>query len=275
MTQERIPERVNSLHVVRTVPNGRAIGIFIFVHGSESHSGWFSKVSQNLAKKGYITVCYDRIGWGQSPGKKGCAEPLSRLSLQLHQFLREAAPDNQTHELPVHIVGLSWGGLLVLHAAARGLLNEAKTLHVLVPGLFPNPKFSLLEKIKIFLGGILGLPFMVDLPWKPADFSTNPDVQSYILKDQLRTTRVSAQFLWRTFLMQQSLNLHHESLRQKSLQFILAENDGIIDTPATAAFAARSGAETIITSSSAHAIVLDSADETAEALHLFASKAAR
>ena len=248
-----------------------ALGSILFIHGSESHTGWFSEIRKNLVNRGYRTISYDRKGWGKSTGRRGIAEDINEL---LDQLGRIIGFEQKTHNCPLHLVGLSWGGLLVTEFVRQGRATTVSSVSALVPGLFPINRFSIWDKLKILLSGIGFHWFMIQLPWLPQDFSSSSTAIKFISEDPLRVTKVSAKFLWQAYQLQRKVAGTAASSDFQKLQIVLGQEDEIVSVKETKEFAAFAKVALAQIQSNSHGIVIDAVEETADAIHKFAASKA-
>ncbi|WP_101808658.1 alpha/beta hydrolase [Paenibacillus pasadenensis] len=85
------------------------------VHGMGEHSGRYAELAQALAEAGIAVLAYDQRGHGRSPGPRGHADSMERLTADAARAVAEAArlwPD-----APLFLYGHSMGGAVALAAA--------------------------------------------------------------------------------------------------------------------------------------------------------------
>ncbi len=219
-------------------PTGGAV---LLLHGSESHSAWFDDVGYQLAAGGLKATAFDRAGWGKSPGERGNVASASQV---LEEVRQEAAKLGS----PVHLAGLSWGGLLAAAAAvAYPLLFRSVTL--IAPALFRRRTPSAFDLLRAGLG--LG---RVKLPLRPEDFTRRPDRLAFIKGDPLRIERVNLGFCLATLSLERSAR---GGLRPEATRILLAETDDLIDNEKTKTWAGRRGIAVKTVPGTLHSLVME------------------
>ncbi|MCA9040506.1 MAG: alpha/beta fold hydrolase [Planctomycetaceae bacterium] len=182
-------------HHYRYYPaTGAERGIIIALHGIQSHSGWYGYSSQRLAEAGYHLYFLDRRGSGMNFRARGDARHAERLVNDVAQFARWG--QHQHSDLPMTLLGLSWGGKLAAVTASRfsSLFNR---LILLYPGLraFVRPSRFQLWKLKL-AEWFEVLDKKVPIPLgEPALFTNEPGARLFIRQDPLMLEEVTSGFL--------------------------------------------------------------------------------
>jgi alpha-beta hydrolase superfamily lysophospholipase len=208
--------------------NGAAV---VYLHGIESHAGWFGLAAERLRGRGYDVFALDRRGSGVNQASQGFvpghAEDWRVLVEDVHAFV---APLGARYA-SVFLAGLSWGGkLAVAYALAhRGAVDG---LALITPGLVAKVDPPLADKAKIVAGAALRPTARVPTPIDPPMFTTTPRYLAYIEGDPLRLTSVTAKFFWETRRLDRHIAANVASLRLPVL-LLLAGKDRIIDNAAT------------------------------------------
>jgi alpha-beta hydrolase superfamily lysophospholipase len=106
-----------SFHLTEWLPSGRPKGLVLLLHGLSEHAGRYRHVGAALAASGYVMVCPDLRGNGQSSGKRGHF-PYYRQAMEDVTLFMEVAR-NRHPDLPVVLYGHSMGGNLALNYLIR------------------------------------------------------------------------------------------------------------------------------------------------------------
>ena len=95
---------------------GKTQAVVIALHGFNDHSGAFKDLGSNLADHGYLFYAYDQRGFGNTQ-KRGIWAGTDLLVQDLKEMvsLIEKAHPN----LPIHALGESMGGAVILSAMSR------------------------------------------------------------------------------------------------------------------------------------------------------------
>ena len=213
-------------------------GIVIALHGIQSHSGWYDYSSRRLADAGFAVYFPDRRGSGLNGFQRGHAAHAMRLVNDV-RALRELAINetvlgtvDSNAQLPITILGISWGGKLAAVVAAL-FPREFDRLALLYPGLVARigPTWSQLLRLNLartFEVVKHHIPIPLD---DPALFTQVPEWQHFISHDPLALHAVSSSFLNAGRELDRELTAHCGKILQPTL-LLLAENDSIIDNVA-------------------------------------------
>ena len=213
-------------------------GIVIALHGIQSHSGWYDYSSRRLADAGFAVYFPDRRGSGLNGFQRGHAAHAMRLVNDV-RALRELAINetvvgtvDSNAQLPITILGISWGGKLAAVVAAL-FPREFDRLALLYPGLVARigPNWSQLLRLNLartFEVVKHHIPIPLD---DPALFTQVPEWQQFISHDPLALHAVSSSFLNAGRELDRELTTHCGKILQPTL-LLLAENDSIIDNVA-------------------------------------------
>lgn len=234
------------------------------LHGVESHSGWFEELARHLNQRRIACVAYDRTGWGRSGGRRG---HLASYRQALQEVVEQAGRLRQRYAR-VHLVGLSWGGLLAAYAFLRRWpLFDTVTL--LAPGIKPRVDLPVWTRAAVF-GDLIGGQGEreISLPIRTEDFTRDRKRTEWIKRDPHRTTRVTTAFCLETLKMRRFVEEALEGMGKRRLppiQILLAAEDKIIDNRATADLFSGFPAETVKTiPQTIHSLVFEAPERVAE-----------
>src|SRR5207248_7797309 len=116
----------------------------VFVHGIQSHGGWYEYSCERLREAGFLVSFLDRRGSGLNEQDRGDAPSFRRLLDDVAEFLYHPhAP-----RVPLFLGAVSWGGKLAVALQKRspGLVNG---LLLLCPGFFARVKPPAFQHIAI------------------------------------------------------------------------------------------------------------------------------
>jgi alpha-beta hydrolase superfamily lysophospholipase len=209
--------------VVRAHPERRAL---LYLHGIESHGGWFEAAAERLAERGCTTYLLDRRGSGLNRAlEPGHAASAAELLEDVRRFRAHAGLERLV------LVGLSWGGKLALATA----LDEPRGVCALVlvtPGLVPRIEFSRSQRLGIALALAVGGRARFHVPIAPEMFTRTPRYLDYIVHDPLRLERVSARFLLASRALDRRIRAG-VSVLEPPVLLLLAGHDRIVDNDRT------------------------------------------
>jgi len=212
-------------YVAYTQPGARTA--LVYLHGIESHAGWFAIAAGELREQGFDVYCLDRRGSGQNRENRGLlsghVDAYETLLADIDVFI---APLHERYD-QVFLVGLSWGGKLAL-AYGLGHPEAVDGLVLITPGLRAQVDVSVLNKLKIALLSPFSPTARVPVPIRPEMFTTTPDYLDYIRNDPLRLTSATVRFFWQSRRLDGYIDRSIAGNRLP-VQLFLAGSDTIID----------------------------------------------
>ena len=210
---------------------------FIYLHGIQSHGGWFEWSAALLAESGNPVLLADRRGSGLNHHARGDTPSAERWLEDIDELATWAEREFGVRRFGV--VGVSWGGKLAA-AWARRRPELVERLLLIAPGLFPAVDLSLLEKLRVGFSLLKRGRKMFEIPLNdPALFTENPAGQEFIANDPLRLIHVSARFLWHSQCLDRRLRRLSAGALGPPIQMILAGRERIICNALTEAWARR------------------------------------
>jgi len=168
----------------------------VYLHGIQSHSGWYDASSRYLAERGVAVVQVERRGSGlDEVHERG---HVDKAETWLEDVARAAEVARaETGAEAVHLMGVSWGGKLAL-ACAGHRPDLYRSLILSAPGIFPKVDVAFLCKVRVGKCLMLGREmerFPIPLE-DPHLFTENPDRVRYIAEDPLSLRHLTARFMF-------------------------------------------------------------------------------
>lgn len=233
----------------------------VYVHGIESHSGWFAKAATLLRDQGYDVYCLDRRGSGINRENRGFVsghvDSYKTLLADLRAFIQ---PLRNRYD-SVFLLGMSWGGKLAL---GYGLTHpeDIRGLVLITPGIRALVDVSLFTKLKILLFSQTQPLEPIAIPIKTEMFTTTPRNFEFIQKDPLRLKYASARFFFESHRFDDYIDSRISGLRLP-VQLFLAGGDTVIDNEGVRRVleqGARDKLEIVTYEDQTHSIQLDAAE---------------
>jgi len=205
----------------------------VYLHGIQSHSGWFLASAEQLRRSGVSVLMPDRRGSGLNAAERGHCEGAEQLLDDLDRAVNWLI---QHAKLPqVTLLAVSWSGKLALAYAARRL-EKVRRLILVAPGLCPRIDVSLPEKILIGLHGAIYPRRLHPIPLtEPELFTANPAKRAFIAHDPLMLKQATASFFLASRRLDQMACTAVGQLKIP-IHLFLARHDRIIDNEATIKF---------------------------------------
>ena len=208
-------------------------GAVLYLHGIQSHCGWYEESARRLQQAGFAVLQPDRRGSGRNQADRGHAESQEQLiddGLACGRRLLELTGLKQ-----FHLIGISWGGKLAC-AMATAEPGLVRSLSLVCPGLFPRVDVSGAEKFRIGLSMVGNRRRLFDIPLNdPHLFTSQPEWIEFLRTDELTLRQVTASF----FLASRRMDCVVRDLPGISplpLHLMVAGDDDIIDSGKTVEF---------------------------------------
>jgi acylglycerol lipase len=207
---------------------GEAAGALVYLHGIQSHGGWYLETADELSRNGYSVYLADRRGSGGSSEPPGYFRNRAQLVDDVAAFVELARREHQA--LPVFLVGGCWGARPAVTFALQSQ-DELTGLVLISPALAVNVDLTPAEKLKVVAGGLLRpRSSKVRIPLSPELFTRNERWLEFIRTDPLALTQVSTSF----FLRQAAWDRYLKKQTGLRLPLLLLQSgrDEIVDVPA-------------------------------------------
>jgi alpha-beta hydrolase superfamily lysophospholipase len=220
-------------HYRRFAPPGEPIGRMIFLHGIQSHGGWYPRSCSQIAAAGYEVFFLDRRGCGLNPEKRGDSPSFRRLLDDIAEFIRTLPTDK-----PRLMGAISWGGKLgvALQYRAPGLVDG---LALLCPGIYPQVRLSFFQRMWIGRCALRAPTRLFPIPLNdPALFTASESWREFLRKDALSLHEATARMLFQSNSLDIYLRRAKRRVKIPTL-VMLAEHDRIIDNAKTRRYVAK------------------------------------
>ncbi len=206
-------------------------GAVLYLHGIQSHGGWYEDSAAALADRGLAVLMPDRRGSGANADQRGRIDSVSRCIQDGVDALDILL--GQTGAAAAHLVGVSWGGKLAV-ALAAAEPRRVRSITLVAPGLFARVDLSRSEKFRVAMSMINDRTRMFDIPLNdPRLFTSDPARIRWVENDELKLTQVSAGFLLVTRRLDRRVTQLGASGFDGGLHVFLAGRDRIIDNERT------------------------------------------
>lgn len=199
----------------------------IYLHGLESHMGWFANLAEYLNNEGMNVYAFDRRGSGSN--KENCSNFRARyLTNDLKIFVDLVRKEHPAR--PIFLIGLCLGGKIAVSFFAS-YPDSVDGLILISPSLKNKLRFKLPEKLSMLFNPSRPLK----IPIEDRMFTANRYFLDYIGKDPSRLRLIPGGRLLEIAKMDATLARATKNIRIPVL-LMLAGIDEIIDTTLTEAW---------------------------------------
>lgn len=212
-------------------PPGLAV---LYLHGIQSHGGWYEYSGSLLAQSGLIVLMPDRRGSGLNEAERGHVVRATTWLEDLDDIAAVARREFGAERFAV--VGVSWGGKLATAWAAE---NPGRTgaLLLVAPGIFPAVDIGILARIRVGFCCLTNPRARFPIPLNdPRMFTSSPEGQAFIADDPLKLTSATARFFYCSSRLDARLWRLSPGTLASPTTLLLAGNDQIISNDVTAAW---------------------------------------
>ena len=172
-------------------PAGKGRGALVYLHGIQSHGGWYVETAAELASRGYAVYLTDRRGSGASREPRGHFRDREQLVDDVGSFVDLARSEHPG--TPVFLVGGCWGARPAVGYALEAQ-DKLAGLALITPALKAKVDLSPGAKAKVVLGGLLRPRSTVRIPLTPELFTRRPHWLAFIREDPLALHEVTTSF---------------------------------------------------------------------------------
>ena len=206
----------------------------VYLHGIQSHPGWFVASAAELAEAGHPVFQITRRGSGDAEHARGDAPSAAVLLNDVWDACRFALRDGADG---VHLVGVSWGGkLAACFTAGQAADLPIRSLTLVAPGIVPQVDVSPATKLSIALALLCCPQRRFDIPLNdPALFTDVEEMREYLRDDPWRLHRATARFFYASRRLDVMFRRAPAGGLAPATTLILADRDRVIDSAATEA----------------------------------------
>ncbi|HDZ21730.1 hypothetical protein LCGC14_0284910 [marine sediment metagenome] len=211
----------------------------LYLHGIQSHPGWFTRSAEALWRAGYPVYQITRRGSGDSDSEQGDAASAGQLLADLTACRKVALAHADCRQC--HLLGVSWGGKLAAAYAAGGEGAEAiASLTLIAPGIAPKVDVSTWTKLGVAACLLVWRKRRFAIPLSDVDlFTDNEAMRAYLRDDPFRLQTATARFFFTSRRLDWMLRRMPRGSIRAATNLLLASRDRIIDNAATRQVVAR------------------------------------
>jgi len=225
------------LHYRHFQPVGMFKGTIVFIHGIQSHGGWYETSCKKFAQAGYRVLFLDRRGSGLNEVSRGDSPSFRTLLDDLKEFLQYQRKEI-AGATPLILGAISWGGKIAFGLEIR-MANLVDAFILLAPGFCPKVHPTRKERFFIALGSLFAPRRLFNIPLNdPELFTSNPVAQKFLKEDPFALRKATARFLLDSVRLDFYLRMFRTKI-SKPILLLIAGQDKIIDNEKTIEFVKR------------------------------------
>jgi len=241
--------------VLRHAPNGEANGVpVLYVHGIQSHPGWYVGSADALAAAGHEVYQVARRGSGPADRGRGHARDAKQLLGDIDVAVEHVRARSGSDR--VALLGVSWAGkLLIPYAAAHP--DAVASLMLAAPGLVAQVDIPLATKLAVAACLLCCRRRSFEIPLNDVTlFTDNEAMRKYLRNDTHRLMKASAGLLLATAQLDRMVRRLATGALTAPTTVVLAGRDRIADNGAVRRIIGRAtgGKATFVEFDAAHTI---------------------
>ena len=204
----------------------------LFLHGIQSHPGWFTRSAEALCQAGHAVYQVTRRGTGDNAVDRGHARSAGQLLADVDAAAQFVLADSGAEQF--HLLGVSWGGKLAAVFAGRNPSLPVASLTMIAPGLAARVAVPFSTKLAVALNLIARPKHLLPIPLSEVElFTDNEAMRQYLRNDSRRVQRATARFLYTSRSLDRMLSGLKPACVSIPTTLFLADRDKIIDNAAT------------------------------------------
>jgi alpha-beta hydrolase superfamily lysophospholipase len=210
-------------------------GVIIAVHGFCEHSGRYEHVARTAIEANFGFVTFDIRGHGKSGPRRGDAQNLSSLVLDI-LFIFQTMKSRFAHKdssFSYGLLGHSFGGLLVTYAASQ-LQDSSVPIFLSSPCYAVKQHIPFLKKYMVLQMANFIPKFTLPVGIQYENISTNEENNRAYEQDPLRLNQASVRYAEIFFHALDPDNIKHAMQSISSpVTLISGKEDGLVDSCVT------------------------------------------
>lgn len=205
----------------------------LYVHGIQSHPGWFAASASAVAEAGHDVFQVTRRGSGLNTADRGHARSAGVLVEDVAAACEMVMSAGQASQ--VHLAGVSWGGKLLACYCSFKSRPEVASLTLVAPGIVPRVDVAIGIKLAVLGAAMFRPRAMFDIPLSDVElFTDTPVMRQYLRDEPLRLHKATAGFLLASAILDRRLKNAKSGSLNVPTTLLLACRDRIIDNAKTA-----------------------------------------
>ncbi len=200
----------------------------LYMHGVESHMGWFKDMAEKLQERGFSVYAFDRRGSGLSKEERGHIDSYKVLLSDIYDVVNKVRKDCPGKRL--FLMGVCGGGRFAADFVSYAP-SSVDGLILISPAIKMKISLPLMSKVDVLINSFINPKKKIDTPLRDDMFTRNEKYIKFIKNDTLNLHQLTARFYRELVLMDMALarNIFGVDI---PILVLLAEDDEIIDNKA-------------------------------------------
>lgn len=202
--------------------------VILYMHGVESHIGWFKDMADRLQKRGFSVYAFDRRGSGMSKEERGHIDSYKILINDIYDVIKKIRKDCPNKRL--YLMGICGGGRFAADFVgyAPGIVDG---LILISPAIKTKVTIPFMSKLDVLVGSFLYPKKKIKTPLREDMFTKNERYIEFIKNDTMSLRHLTTRFYREFALMNIMLSRRIFGINIPVVT-LLAEDDVIVDNDA-------------------------------------------
>ncbi len=172
--------------------------LIIYLHGVESHMGWFKSMAEKLQESGLSVYAFDRRGSGLSKEERGHIENYRVWIDDISDVINYVKKERPGKKL--YLMGICGGGRFAADFAGF-LPSSIDGLILISPAIKMKVTLPLISKLDVLLNSFLNPKKKIQTPLRNEMFTEDGGFLAFIKNDPLSLHELTARFYREMILM--------------------------------------------------------------------------
>lgn len=199
--------------------------IILYMHGVESHMGWFHDMADQLQDRGFCVYAFDRRGSGLSKETRGHIDNYKTFLDDIYDVIKNIR--RQYPGRKIFLMGVCGGGKFAANFASY-IPEAIEGLILISPAIKTKITLPFAKKLDVLISSFVNPKKKIPTPLHNDMFTKNKRFIDFINEDKLSLHHLTARFYRELILMDIALAGRIFKIEMPILT-LLAEDDDIVD----------------------------------------------
>ncbi|NQT06937.1 MAG: alpha/beta fold hydrolase [Candidatus Omnitrophica bacterium] len=200
----------------------------LYLHGIESHMGWFKDMAEKLQESGFSVYAIDRRGSGLSKEERGHIDSYRIILDDIERVVEEMRSKRPGKK--IFLMGICGGGKFAANFVSSHP-NSVDGLILISPAIKAKVTLSPMKKLDVLFSSFFNPKKMIPTPLSYDMFTKNKKYIEFIKNDSLSLHSLTARFYRELAIMDAAVSRKIFNTKIPVLT-VLAEDDPIVNNDA-------------------------------------------